>query len=63
MIIADRGIVVARLTDVDAAPILKQLEQEGVVHLPRSVGRPKATEHKRIPAKWPVSGLVSEQRD
>ena len=63
VIITDRGIPVARLTSVDAAPILEQLDQKGLIRLPRSVSRPKARGRRRIRASLPVSDLVSEQRD
>jgi prevent-host-death family protein len=63
VIITDRGIAVARLTSVDTAPILEQLDQDGVIHLPRSVSRPRARGRKRIRATRPVSDLVTEQRD
>ena len=63
VIITDRGVAVARLVGVDAAPILEQLEQDGVLHLPRTIARPRATGHARIPATRPVSDFVSEQRD
>ena len=63
IIITDRGVAVARLTGVDAAPILEQLENEGVVRLPRKTSRPKASGRHRIPAGRPVSELVTQQRD
>lgn len=63
IIITDRGVAVARLTGVDAAPILEQLENEGVVRLPRKTSRPKASGRRRIPAGQPVSELVTQQRD
>ena len=63
LIITDRGVAVARLMGVDAAPILEQLERDGVLHLPRSAVRPKAAGIARIPTRRPVSDLVSEQRD
>lgn len=63
LIITDRGVAVARLMGIDAAPILEQLERDGVLHLPRSTVRPKAAGIARIPTRRPVSDLVSEQRD
>ena len=63
VIITDRGVAVARLIGVDATPILQQLEDEGVVRLPRNTMRPKASELRRVPASRPVSELVSQQRD
>ena len=63
VIITERGVAVARLVGVDTAPILEQLERDGILHLPRTAARPNATAHARIPATGPVSDLVSEQRD
>ena len=62
VIITDRGVAVARLVGVDATTILERLEHEGVLKLPRSTVRPTATGHSRIPARRPVSDLVSEER-
>ena len=62
VIVTDRGVAVARLVGVDATPILERLEQEGVLHLPRTSMRPKATGTARIPTSLSVSDLVSEQR-
>jgi prevent-host-death family protein len=63
VIITDRGVAVARLTGVDTAPILEQLESDGVVHLPRTTSRPKASGGRRIRTSRPVSELTSQQRD
>ena len=63
VIITDRGVAVARLVGVDAAPILAQLESEGVLRLPRKTSRPKASGRRRVPAGRPVSELVTQQRD
>ena len=63
VIITDRGVAVARMVGVDTAPILEQLERDGILHLPRTAARPKAAAHARIPATRPVSDFVSEQRD
>jgi prevent-host-death family protein len=62
IIVTDRGVAVARLIGVDATPILQQLEDAGVVRLPRKTSRPKATGRRRVPASRPVSELVSQQR-
>jgi prevent-host-death family protein len=63
VIITDRGVAVARLIGVDTAPILEQLESEGVVRLPRGTSRPQASGRRRVPARRPVSELLSLQRD
>ena len=63
VIITDRGVAVARLTGVATAPILEQLESEGVVRLPRGTSRPQASGRRRVRARRPVSELLSLQRD
>lgn len=62
VVVTDRGIPVARLVPVDAAPVLERLTREGVVSPPRRAFRPKAVGRKRVRARGPVSQLVSEQR-
>ena len=63
VIITDRGVAVARLTGVDTASILEQLESDGVVQLPRGTLRPQASGQRRVPAGRPVSERISRQRD
>lgn len=63
LIITDRGVAVARLTGVDSAPILRRLEKDGLLRLPKTVGRPRASGRSRATAERSVSELVSEQRD
>jgi prevent-host-death family protein len=63
VIITDRGVAVARLTGVDTASILEQLESDGVVQLARRTLRPQASGRRRVPAGRSVSELLSLQRD
>jgi prevent-host-death family protein len=62
VLITDRGTPVARLLPVNAAPLLEQLTQSGVLSRPRRSSRPVASGASRVPARGPVAELVSEQR-
>lgn len=62
VVVTDRGTPVARLTAVDAAPVLEQLTREGVLSRPQRTGRPTASTAERAHAHQPVSELVAEQR-
>jgi prevent-host-death family protein len=62
IVITDRGTPVARLLPVDAAPLLDQLIERGVVGKPRRADRPAARNASRVHASGPVADLVSEQR-
>ena len=62
VVVTDRGIPVARLIAVDAAPLLEQLTRQGVVGRPRRAARPTASGAARADARRPVSELVSDQR-
>ena len=61
VVVTDRGIPVARIIAVDAAPLLDQLTQRGVLSKP-STPRPRAVGAKRARSTGPVSELVGEQR-
>ena len=62
VIVTDRGIPVARLSQVDTAPLLEQLVQRGVLSKPRGAPRPAARGIVRAHASGPVADLVTEQR-
>jgi len=62
IVVTDRGTPVARLLAVDAAPLLDQLTERGVVSKPRLADRPAARSASRVRANGPVAELVSEQR-
>jgi prevent-host-death family protein len=62
VVITDRGTPVARLLPINAAPLLDQLVQQGVIGKPGSTARPVARGAKRVRARGSVSDLVSEQR-
>jgi prevent-host-death family protein len=62
VVVTDRGIPVARLLPVDAAPVIERLTQEGVIARPRRQQRPTATGRRRVKASGPVADLISEQR-
>jgi prevent-host-death family protein len=60
--VTDRGVPVARLVGVEVAPILEQLIAEGVIGPAARAERPKATGHRRVPAKASVADLVTDLR-
>ncbi len=62
VVVTDRGVPVARLLPVDAAPLIEQLTRQGVLSKPRRSQRPTARGASRVPARGSVSELVSEQR-
>lgn len=62
VLITDRGVPVARLLPVDAAPLIEQLTRQGVLSKPRRSQRPTASGVSRVRARGSVSELVSEQR-
>jgi prevent-host-death family protein len=62
ILVTDRGVPVARLLGVDAAPLLERLTVEGVIGRVNRASRPKATDHRRVPSTASVADLVSEQR-
>lgn len=61
VVLTERGLPVARLVAVDAAPLLEQLERDGLVTA-ASAARPRASGRPRVKAKGPVADLVSELR-
>ncbi|SHN88860.1 prevent-host-death family protein [Geodermatophilus obscurus] len=63
VVITDRGTPVARLLSIDAAPLLDQLVQRGVLNRPDRADRPLARGAPRVRARGPVADLVTEQRD
>jgi prevent-host-death family protein len=62
VLVTERGVPVARLTPVEASPLLKRLTEQGVLSEPLSAKRPKAGATPRVRARGSVSDLVSEQR-
>lgn len=62
VVVTDRGVPVARLVPVDAAPLLERLMREGVLSKPLHPERPKAADVRRVSAQGSVADLVGEQR-
>ncbi len=62
ILVTDRGVPVARILGVDAAPLLERLTAEGVIGRVDQTSRPKATNHRRVPSTTLVADLVTEQR-
>ncbi len=63
VVITERGIPVARLTAVNATPLLDRLHQEGVLGKPLRSGRPRATGSRRPTVSGSVAAIISEQRE
>ena len=61
VVVTDRGTPVARLVPIDAAPLLQQLVDQGVLRKP-SGPRPRARGAERVPSHGGVADLVSQQR-
>jgi prevent-host-death family protein len=62
VVVTERGVPVARLVAVDSAPVLEQLERDGVLTRPQHARRPVASGRRRVKARGSVSELVSEMR-
>lgn len=62
IVVTERGTPVVRLLSVDAAPLLEQLVQRGIVSKPRRAQRPRASGTTRVQARGSVAELVGEQR-
>jgi len=62
VIITDHGVPVARLVGVETTSILEELDRQGIIRLPRRVGRVTASDAELVEAEGNVSDLVSEQR-
>jgi prevent-host-death family protein len=62
VVITDRGVPIARLTGVSAAPLLEQLMQDGTIGRPGAAVRPKASGRKRPKTARPLSDAVTDQR-
>ncbi|MCK9485294.1 MAG: type II toxin-antitoxin system prevent-host-death family antitoxin [Dehalococcoidia bacterium] len=63
VIVTDRGRAVARLTSIEAAPLIDRLVAAGRVSRPTGAERPRASRERRIRADGEVSALVTEARD
>lgn len=62
VIVTDRGRPVARLTSISTPPALEQMIADGLISQPRGP-RPRASTHRRIKSKGPVSDYVSTNRE
>ncbi len=61
VVLTERGLPVARLVAIDAAPLLEQLEREGLLTAAQAP-RPRASGAPRARASGLVADLVSEHR-
>ena len=62
VVITERGVPVARMTAIDAAPVLRRLTDEGVVAAPTSAARASASSSARVKATASVAERVADQR-
>lgn len=62
VVITERGIPVARLSDIRSATLLERLTREGVISPPRASARPTAKNRTRVRATESVADHVSRQR-
>lgn len=62
VVVTDRGIPVARILGLNAATVLEQLTEQGVIAKPSSPDRPRATGRHRPRPRQSVADRVSEQR-
>lgn len=61
VVVTDRGVPVARLSPVDAAPLLERLTRDGVLG-PAAGPRPVLSGRDRVRVTGSVSDLVGELR-
>ena len=63
VVITDRGRPVARLSGIDAAPLLEQFAAEGRLSRTPEALRPTARGRRRVKAQGDVAALVVAERD
>lgn len=62
VVVTERGIPVARLSDIQSSTTLERLTREGVIARPEAPDRPRATGRTRVRATRPVADHVGRQR-
>ena len=63
IVITDRGRPVARLSGIDAAPLLDRLAEEGRLSGTPEAHRPTARDRRRVTADGEVTELITAERD
>lgn len=63
VVITDRGRPVARLSGIDAAPLLDRLAEQGRISGTPEAQRPNARGRRRVEADGDVAELVTAERD
>ena len=61
VVLTERGVPVARLTAVEATPVLERLEREGAITAARAA-RPRARGAARVRASGAVAALLDDLR-
>lgn len=62
IVLTERRTPIARITGINAMPVIEQLEREGLIRGPRNKHRTKASGRKRVPVKGSVSEIIVQQR-
>ena len=63
LLVTERGAPVVRVVGAGQSTSLERLVAEGLVSLPRSARKPRATGARRIRASGSVSDLIIAERD
>ena len=62
IVLTERRTPIARITGINAIPMIEQLERDGLIRGPRNKKRTKASGRKRVPVKGSVSEIIIQQR-
>lgn len=63
IVLTERRTPIARITGINALPVIRQLERDGLIREPRNKSRTKASGRKRVPVKGSVSEIITQQRN
>lgn len=63
IVLTERRTPIARITGINALPVIEQLERDGLIRGPRNKSRTKASGRKRVPVKGSVSEIIMQQRN
>ena len=63
IVLTERRTPIARITGINALPVIEQLERDGLIRGPRNKSRTKASGRKRVPVKGSVSEIITQQRN
>lgn len=63
IVLTERRTPIARITSINALPVIEQLERDGLIRGPRNKSRTKASGRKRVQVKGSVSEIITQQRN